>query len=180
MARVEPFAQNVTVGGSWHIPKLLPAASRRRLRKNSTPIPTASATDASACAPASDGFCPPVTPHDRRRRFRPDADPGALVGVGAIGNDAVDEMLGRQHRRSTWVPFSPAALTRRSANDAILALIIHRWTHENWLEQYRYLNMDDLREPKPNEHLCAETRISHWCRGRSRVERRRRADPFEL
>jgi hypothetical protein len=56
------------------------------------------------------------------------------------------------------VPFSPAALTRRSANDAILALIIHRWTHENWLEQHRYLNVDDLREPKPNEHLCAETR----------------------
>jgi len=33
MGRFEPFADNVIVSGSWHIPKLLPAASHRRLRK---------------------------------------------------------------------------------------------------------------------------------------------------
>jgi hypothetical protein len=33
-------------------------------------------------------------------------------------------------------------------SDVILSTTLTVETHENWLEQYRYLNMDDLREHK--------------------------------
>jgi hypothetical protein len=48
--------------------KLVPAASHRRLRKNSKPITPASAM--SATAPRRPAGLPSVTPHDRRRRLR--------------------------------------------------------------------------------------------------------------
>jgi len=37
---------------------------------------------------------PTVTPHDRRRRLRPDAECGGLVEEGAVGGDAAEGVLG--------------------------------------------------------------------------------------
>jgi hypothetical protein len=38
-------------------------------------------------APRRPAGLPSVTPHDRRRRLRPDADFAGLVGVGAVGGE---------------------------------------------------------------------------------------------
>jgi hypothetical protein len=35
-----------------------------------------------------------VLPHNRRRRFQPNAATAALVNVGALGGDATDNILG--------------------------------------------------------------------------------------
>jgi hypothetical protein len=82
-----------TVGYSWHFPKLLPAASRRRLRKiqhRSQPRRPPPHPPAPRC-PAG---LPTVTSQSRRRRLRPDAECGAVVEVGALGGDAADDVLG--------------------------------------------------------------------------------------
>jgi hypothetical protein len=47
-----------------------------------------------APAPWRPAGLPSVSPHDRRRRLRPDAECAGLVDVGAVGGDAVDDVLG--------------------------------------------------------------------------------------
>jgi hypothetical protein len=37
---------------------------------------------------------PSVTPQGRRRQLRPDADGAGFFGVGALGDDAQDDVLG--------------------------------------------------------------------------------------
>jgi hypothetical protein len=39
-----------------------------------------------------------VSPHDRSRRFQPDADRAAFIDVGALGGDPSDDILGGQYR----------------------------------------------------------------------------------
>jgi hypothetical protein len=45
---------------------------------------------------------PSIQPHDRRRRFQPNADAAALVDKGALGGNPPDDILGGQYR-----PHSP-------------------------------------------------------------------------
>jgi hypothetical protein len=40
----------------------------------------------------------PIPPHDRGRRFKPNADAAALVDIGALGGNAPDDILGGQYR----------------------------------------------------------------------------------
>ncbi len=95
--RFELFADNATVRCSWRIPKLLPAASRPRLGKNSTPHTRPSPTPRPPAPPAPCGFA--LRPHDRRRRLRPDAECAGPVDLGAVDGDAVT--------RHTQCPTSP-------------------------------------------------------------------------
>jgi hypothetical protein len=45
-------------------------------------------------APRRPAGLPSVTPQDRRRRLRLDADRGALVDGGAVRDDVADDVLG--------------------------------------------------------------------------------------
>jgi hypothetical protein len=40
-----------------------------------------------------------ILPHDRRRRFEPDADRAVLINERALGGNSLDEILGGQYRR---------------------------------------------------------------------------------
>jgi hypothetical protein len=48
---------------------------------------------------------PSIQPHDRRRRFQPNADAAALVNKGALGGNAPDDILGGQYRRHSPTTF---------------------------------------------------------------------------
>ena len=41
----------------------------------------------------------PVSPHDRRRRFQPNADAAAMIDTGAFGGNAPDDIFGGQYPR---------------------------------------------------------------------------------
>ena len=89
-ARIEPFADNATIGCSLAHPEMLPAARPVCFRKI-TPIALASPHPPAPRRPAG---LPSATPRDRRRRLRPDAECTALVDAGAVGGDAADDILG--------------------------------------------------------------------------------------
>jgi hypothetical protein len=74
VGRIEPFADNATVGGCWHI-QTAACRERPRLRRSITPIPTPSPTFSSPRAPAPGGFAlrnaagsPPPAPAGCRMR----------------------------------------------------------------------------------------------------------------
>jgi hypothetical protein len=46
----------------------------------------------------------PVSPHDRRRRFQPNADAAALIDIGAFGGNAPEDILGGQYPRHLRPP----------------------------------------------------------------------------
>ena len=103
--RFEPFARQ---GDSW--PRLVhseTAASRGRLRKDSTPHTATLGRPTHPPAPQRSADLPSLTPRDRGRRLRPDAGCAGLVDSGAIGGDASDDGLGR----SVSVPSAAHELT---------------------------------------------------------------------
>ena len=57
----------------------------------------ARATPAEALSPPWPELLP-ILPHDRRRRFKTDADAATLVDIGALGGNAPDNILGGQYR----------------------------------------------------------------------------------
>jgi hypothetical protein len=59
LGRFEPFADNATVRYSWHIPKLLPAASHRRPRKNPKPLTQSRGDPRIRRRPGARRVCPP-------------------------------------------------------------------------------------------------------------------------
>jgi hypothetical protein len=85
-ARIEPFADNATIGCSLAHPEMLPAARPVCFRKI-TPIALASPHPPAPRRPAG---LPSATSQDRDRRLRPDTECAALVDVGAFGGDAGD------------------------------------------------------------------------------------------
>jgi hypothetical protein len=87
--RIEPFADDATIGCSLAHPEMLAAASPVCFRKI-TPIALASPRPPAPRRPAG---LPSATPRDRRRRLRPGAECAGLGDVGAVGGDAGDDVL---------------------------------------------------------------------------------------
>ena len=46
----------------------------------------------------------PVSPHDRRHQFQPNADAAALIDISAFGGNAPDDILGGQYPRRLRPP----------------------------------------------------------------------------
>jgi hypothetical protein len=75
MGRFEPFADNATIGGSILASQI---SADRPIRPR----------------PGARRVCPPYRRTIAAAGSGPDADGAALVDVGAVGGDAVDDVLG--------------------------------------------------------------------------------------
>jgi hypothetical protein len=55
-----------------------------------------------------------ILPHDRRRRFQPNADCSALVDKGALGSNSLDDIFASQYRRHSAILRCSIALFARA------------------------------------------------------------------